>query len=451
MKMQIFLLSVIPVLALAVFVAVVGSFSDIKQKQKEWASFTFGQLLMLADGVRYANSDTERDAAFRAIVRAGFMGELRDATKEDDALGTDRPEELHDHSINTLTELAAQATGTETAWPNSEVTIALDKSRLLIIKVSAPRNLHAYGRNLAVDIFWITLLTTPVLGLSLYLSFLITHPLTRFTQMAHNASLNDEISNSFIAGDTCELRSLAESLNMMKLRVKKVVEHRAQMLRAMAHDLRTPLTRLRMRAEWCPDLELQHQMLLDIDTVTSMIDESMAYLKDMTADVGLAHRSDLTSLLQTIVSGFSDMGVAISFSGPARLPLTCKPRLLARAVSNLVENASRYAEKIEVVLTQDPDGEVTIAVNDNGPGLSNDLKLKVMEPFFKADDTRPVRNHGGVGLGLAIAYGVAGRHGGTLTLHDRQPHGLSARLTIRSLDELKQPNPAASSGTRKPI
>ncbi|MGY5775242.1 sensor histidine kinase [Rhizobium sp. LEGMi135b] len=434
MKNQIFLLSALPIIVLAIFAVLAKSVADIKQEQREWASFTSGQLLVLVDSVRRAGSDAERDSVLLMGKLAGFAGELRKTPERAQVPNVGQPEELREHLVE---RLAALAENTMTEQPSAEIIIAVDTSRLLAFRISAPQNLSAYGPNLAQDALWVGLLTIPVFALSFGLSYLIINPLTNFTQMARRVSQDGVVSNLFVVGNSAELRSLAEPFNALAARVKATVEERAQMLRAMGHDLRTPLTRLRMRAEWCPDHELQRQMLLDIDTITGMVDENMSYLKDMTADVGVARRADLTSLLQTVVAGYADMGVSISFSGPPRLPLTCKPKLLARAVSNLIDNASRYAEEIEVTLEQYNNGEVIIAVNDNGPGLTDDMKLKVMEPFFRANVASPARSHGGVGLGLAIAYGIAGRHGGTLTLHDRLSNGLSARLTIRSLEELE--------------
>jgi signal transduction histidine kinase len=448
MKKQIFLLSALPIFVLAVFAAFVESFTEIEQARKEWASFTSGQLLLLADGVRQAGSDAQREVALRAIALAGYPGEVRDAAKVNDDR-VNQSQDIRGHVTNALMILATKSQGSAAEWPSSDIALALDKSSVLVFRVFAPRGLPAYGANLIADMFWVGLLTAPVLCLSLYLSFLITRPLARFTLMARRISLDDEISSPFVAGGTSELQSLAETLNTMRARIKKVIDQRANMLRAMGHDLRTPPTRLRMRAECCTDLELQGQMLLDIDTLAGMIDESMTYLKDMTADVGLSYRTDLTSLLQTIVSGFADMGVSISFAGPPRLPMTCKPTLLTRAVTNLIDNASRYAENIEVVLIQGPNNDVTIEIDDDGPGVTDDMKVKVMEPFFKGDEARPVREHVGIGLGLAIASGVAKHHGGQLSLHDRKPRGLSARLTIRSLDEPRPSNIAPPLETRK--
>ncbi|MFK3781587.1 sensor histidine kinase [Agrobacterium sp. NPDC089420] len=432
MTMQIFLLSAVPLLILTLSAVLAVFFSDVKRERMEWANVTSAQLLLLADGVRAAGSDEERDAAFEAITRAGFSASLRDGAQSDAPPGFTRPGDAREHLGGILSNLASQNAGAR--MPSLEVTIVLDKSRWLVFEVPAPSMPASYWVGLRIDLFWIGLMVAPVLALSLYTSFTITRRLADFSRTVQKASLDDGASDIFVTGNTSELLNLADSFNTMRARVNRVVEQRAEMLRAMGHDLRTPLTRLRMRIECCADTDLQRRMLGDLDTVTAMIDDSMSYLKDMALEGGLAHKADLSSLLQTVVAGFADMGVSVSFSGPARLPLLCKSQLLARAVSNLIDNATRYADIIEVLLIQESSGEIIITVNDDGPGIANDMKLKLMEPFFKRGQ---VRDHGGVGFGLAIAHGVARLHGGALSLHDRHPHGLSARLMVRSLSAVQ--------------
>ncbi|MDE1995030.1 MAG: sensor histidine kinase, partial [Rhizobiaceae bacterium] len=136
---------------------------------------------------------------------------------------------------------------------------------------------------------------------------------------------------------------------------------------------------------------------------------------------------------------FADTGVNINFDGPRRLTHECKPRSISRAVSNLVENASRVATKIDIVLVAEADGTAVITVADDGPGLSDELKDQVLEPFFKADESRPVTKGSGFGLGLSIAYAIiTNGHGGTFDLIDRNPTGLAIiiKLPIISADEL---------------
>lgn len=266
----------------------------------------------------------------------------------------------------------------------------------------------------------------PLVLLAYFSSRLITEPLRRFAAAAKRASMEDSLEKPFEPDGATEIRSLAESLNVMSDRIQTMAEDRTRMLSGVGHDLRTPLTRLRMRAERSAEPELRSLMLADIATLNFMIDECLAYFKD--PSVRAADRKvDISSLLQTIATDFSDTGVDVRFTGPRRLAFVCKPQALTRAMTNLVENASRYATQVEIELQGRDDGGIRIEVKDNGPGLTDELKAKVLEPFFKADKSRQIGATGGsgLGLGLPIAKGIVTKgHNGQLTLLDRTPAGL---------------------------
>jgi signal transduction histidine kinase len=121
----------------------------------------------------------------------------------------------------------------------------------------------------------------------------------------------------------------------------------------------------------------------------------------------------------------------VSFKGPRRLTCICKPQAITRAITNVVENASRYATEIEIELQSASNGGVLIRVSDNGPGLTDALKVRALEPFFKADKARTTGVGGGFGLGLPTAEGIVRKgHGGTLKLLDRKPNGLIIEITL---------------------
>lgn len=259
-------------------------------------------------------------------------------------------------------------------------------------------------------------------------AWLIGRPLVRFAAAAERASMEDGLEEPFVAEGAIEIRSLAASLNTMRRRVLDLASQRTRMLTSISHDLRTPLTRLRMRAERSEPPELRQKMLNDIEVLSSMIDESLAYLSNT---LETNRKVELASLLQTIADDFSDTGIPVNFSGPRRLIYECKPRSISRAVSNLIENASRHATMIDLSLEKREDGTVVIAVSDDGPGLSDKLKKLVMEPFFKADEARPIGGGAGFGLGLPITHGIVTRgHGGTLELRDRVPEGLRVIISL---------------------
>ncbi|EEF27010.1 sensory transduction histidine kinase, putative [Ricinus communis] len=215
----------------------------------------------------------------------------------------------------------------------------------------------------------------------------------------------------------------------MRKRIRELVAGRTRMLTSISHDLRTPLTRLRMRTERCEQADLRQQMLRDIDVLSGMINESLAYLG---GELEALKKVELSSLLQTVTDDFADTGIEVTFAGPRRLPYICRPRALSRAISNLIDNASRHAGRIDLTLAEDEDGSVVITVADNGPGIADDLKPKVLEPFFKADKARsPSGNGGGFGLGLSIAHGIITiGHRGSFELRDSRPSGLAVVIRL---------------------
>ncbi|GAK72679.1 putative two-component histidine kinase [Agrobacterium rubi TR3 = NBRC 13261] len=278
----------------------------------------------------------------------------------------------------------------------------------------------------------------PLILLAYLGSWLITEPVIRFAAAAQRVSMDDHSEEPFKAEGALEIRSLAASLNVMQGRIQTMLRERTRVLRAISHDLRTPLTRLRMRIERSNEPALREMMLADVTMLSSLIDTSLSFL-DNTFEP--ARKVDLSSLLQTISDDFADTGVSTRFIGPRRLTYICMPQGLTRAVSNLVDNASRYADHIEIAL-EDRHDTVTITVSDDGPGLPDDLKEKVIEPFFKADASRQSgAKTGGFGLGLSIAQGIVViGHKGVFTLRNRQPNGLAVEIILPKGEILQSRN-----------
>lgn len=272
----------------------------------------------------------------------------------------------------------------------------------------------------------------PLVLLAYVGSWLITEPLVRFAVAARRVSMDDHSEEPFKAEGASEISSLAASLNVMQSRIQTMLRDRTSVLRAISHDLRTPLTRLRMRIERSSEPELKELLLADVSTLSSLIDASLGFLDNKREPL---RKVDLSSLLQTISSDFADTGVNVSFVGPRRLTYICMPQGLTRAITNLVDNASRFAQHIEIQLSKHQEGGITITVSDDGPGLPDDLKDKVLEPFFKVDESRQTgAKSGGFGLGLSIAQGiVATGHKGVLRLLDRKPSGLIVEIQLPSV------------------
>jgi signal transduction histidine kinase len=278
----------------------------------------------------------------------------------------------------------------------------------------------------------------PLILLAYIGGWLITEPLIRFAAAAQRVSLDDHSEEPFKAEGASEIRSLAASLNVMQGRIQTMLRERTRVLRAISHDLRTPLTRLRMRIDRSSEPELKELMLADISTLSSLIDASLSFLDNRFEP---PRKVDLSSLLQTIADDFADTGIEVRFVGPRRVKYTCMPQGLTRAISNLVDNASRFAAHIEIVLISNQDGGVVIRVSDDGPGLSDDLKHRVLEPFFKVDESRQTSGKsGGFGLGLSIAQGIVTvGHRGELRLLDAEPHGLVVEILLPPAGSAESP------------
>ncbi len=257
----------------------------------------------------------------------------------------------------------------------------------------------------------------------------LTAPLARFADAAEQFTVGRSDAPLAEQGPL-EIRRAAKALNGMRDRIRQMVESRTRMLAAISHDLRTPITRLRLRAEDIAPERLKQQVIRDLDAMAEMVHSALSFLRDQSTGPLVAARrekTDLPSLIQTLCDGHSDMGANVGFDGPAHLQITCDPEQLTRAISNLIDNGVKFGTAVTVTLAQAPDGNVVIDVADDGPGIAEAEREKVMEPFYRGD---PARGLAGSGLGLSIARSVAQAHGGTLTLHGRSPQGLIARLIL---------------------
>lgn len=254
----------------------------------------------------------------------------------------------------------------------------------------------------------------------------ITEPIKRISDAAIEADIKNG-SQIFEERGTIEIVALARALNGMRNRIRIMVDGRTRMLRGIGHDLRTPLTRLRLRTERMDEGALREALLSDIDRIDSLLAESLNYLRDDYANE-IIERVDVASILQTVCSEFSDVGCAVSYVGPNRLIANCRPLSITRAVTNLCDNAVKFAKTVQVTLLEQSNGFL-ISVADDGPGIPEPLRERVLEPFFKIDSSRSA-SKGGFGLGLSIVADIAHSHRGTFELRPRSPHGLDACLLI---------------------
>ena len=199
------------------------------------------------------------------------------------------------------------------------------------------------------------------------------------------------------------------------------------MLAAISHDLRTPLTRMRLRGEFIDDPDQQQRLFRDVDEMQAMINSSLEFFRD-DARLEQATQFDLAELLHTLIDDYRDQSIDIAFSGPAHLVYFGRPLGLKRVITNLLDNAIKYAIEPAVELSGD-DEQVIVRILDRGPGIPVESHEQVFVPFYRLEGSRN-KNTGGVGLGLSAARAIVLEHGGSLTLSNRKPAGLQVTVEL---------------------
>ena len=218
------------------------------------------------------------------------------------------------------------------------------------------------------------------------------------------------------------------------------------MLAAISHDLRTPLTSLRLRAEFVQDHDLQEKMLKTIEEIQTMTEAALAYARDDSA-VEATRTVDLSALVGSLCDDLAELGQNVTICDGPKVLYRCRPNSLRRAIRNLVENAVRYGERATVSVVRTADS-LDIMVEDAGPGIPPADMEQVFAPFFRLEQSRN-RETGGVGLGLSIARAIARHHGGDIVLENR-PRGLRATIRLPLIDMAKQAAPAPAHEVAKP-
>jgi signal transduction histidine kinase len=271
--------------------------------------------------------------------------------------------------------------------------------------------------------------------LSLWAARALTAPLSSFAKAAEDFSLNGAAAPLPERGPE-EIRSVAKALNRMRERITTLIDDRTKMLAAISHDLRTPITRMRLRAEFIEDEAHRSRMLRDLEQMRSMLEAVLSFLRN---DRKLESMTlvDIASTLQLVTDQFADMGHKVAYDGPEHAMATVRPDDLHRSVTNLVENAVRYGAEATIRLRVSPE-TATIEVEDDGPGISDARKEVMLEPFVRGDDARNMDEAAGFGLGLSIARTIAIAHHGALSLNDRQPHGLIVRIQLPVRQQSRQ-------------
>jgi signal transduction histidine kinase len=259
----------------------------------------------------------------------------------------------------------------------------------------------------------------------------ISRPLGRFAEAANGFYTTGRVAAVPETGPY-EVAVLARAFNDLQDRLARSIEDRTQALAAVSHDLKTPITRLRLRAEEIESDPLARSIAHDLDEMERMIDQTLSYLRGDRSDEPL-RPVDLVAILETVTDDLSDQGAAVTFQGPRAAVVTGRRLGLKRAFANLVGNAVKYGGTARVTVAENV-AKVIITIDDDGEGIAPSDRERVRLPFVRLESSRNNAT-GGFGLGLTIAGAVIDGHGGTLELDSAPSGGLRVSVTL--------PKPAA--------
>jgi signal transduction histidine kinase len=271
-------------------------------------------------------------------------------------------------------------------------------------------------------------LGVPTLSVALFATRRVIAPLRNLAERADAIDADREQEILPVSGPA-ELVTLAESFNRLIARLRNHVSEQRRMIAGISHDLRTPLTRLRLRADSIADDTIRAKMLRDIEAMQILIDNSLALTSAQ--ETALTRKPvELSALVQTIADEFADSGAGIAYGDMARVTVKCDAALLSRAIGNVIDNAIKFGGAAEIAVRR-VGAEAEILITDHGPGLVGAEKEAVLTPFYRTDVSRGTT--AGHGLGLAIARAVMQRHDGTIMFRDAAPKGLCAVLSLPSV------------------
>ncbi len=265
-----------------------------------------------------------------------------------------------------------------------------------------------------------------VIFLSLWAVRKLSAPLHRFasatTAFAHNVN-----APPLPESGPSEVRQAASAFNDMQRQIRKLLENRARMLAAISHDLRTPLTTVRLRAENVTDPELRSKMLAALSEMEAMLSSALAFAREGSESEENCI-TDVGSLVQAICEDMFDTGHRVTCAVDEEIVSLCRPLALKRALTNLIDNAVKYGKSAYVRVKSD-DEAVEITIEDEGPGIPETEMERIFLPFYRLEASRS-RDTGGVGLGMAIAQVVVDSHSGSVCLSNRAEGGLRVRVRL---------------------
>lgn len=227
-----------------------------------------------------------------------------------------------------------------------------------------------------------------------------------------------------------EVAYAATAFNAMRDRIAQYLEERVQILAAISHDLQTPITRMKLRAEMADDSPERDKLVQDLSEIERLVKEGVAYARSARGNVEAPSRVDIGSFIESLAYDYQDTGKPVTVTEAIGGVVMTRPNALRRILTNLIDNALKYGDVAEIKAARSPEDAIVITISDKGPGIPEDRLQAVLQPFVRLEQSRN-RDTGGTGLGLAIAHQLALAIGATLTLRNRKGGGLSAEISFR--------------------
>jgi signal transduction histidine kinase len=306
---------------------------------------------------------------------------------------------------------------------NLAVAIPVANGEWLSFATSLPSAGSVFSNQFIISMLVMALV---IIAVSIWAARRVTAPLAALAAAAQR--LGKDVDAPPIAETgTRETLAASHAFNQMQVQLRQLIENRTRLLAAISHDLRTPLTLLRLRAENVADAEEKEKMLATLAEMDAMVGATLQYAREDMSTEPL-RRTDLTALVESVVDDMADAGRDVAMESAQPILFECRPTALKRVVTNLIDNAVKYGGKARVAIREAAKA-VEVTIDDNGPGIPAEELARVFQPFYRVEGSRS-RETGGVGLGLAIAQSLVERHRGSLTLANRPEGGLRARITL---------------------
>jgi signal transduction histidine kinase len=309
------------------------------------------------------------------------------------------------------------------AWRGLQIAVKLQDGQWLSFATTLPQGGSSVSWQFVIAM---ALMAVIVIAVSIWAVRHVTAPLGVLSAAADRLG-RDVTSEPLAEAGTIEMQRAARAFNRMQQRLRRLIESRTQMLAALSHDLRTPLTLLRLRADEVADADERNRMLATINEMNEMIGSTLSFARDETR-AEPRRRVDLSALLASAVDDMADAGLPVTMVPAAPVVQDCQPGALKRAIVNLLDNAVKYGKRAEAAINTTARA-IEITIDDDGPGIPEAELSHVFEPFYRVEESRN-RGTGGTGLGLAIAQSIVQANGGELSLANRSGGGLRATITL---------------------